>query len=305
MNDAAPVLPVAMTDGHAPPVPPAPAPGAPPLPAVAVITTLYLGDRLDFFRESLASLLAQTWPAGLVHIYLHVDGPLTVEHESFLADNADRFHRIVRTPVSRGLARGLNALIELLEDERYVLRMDMDDLAHPERIARQVAWLEDHPDLAMIGCNSFEIDDHGRVVSQRDYPATPEAIRRRIVRGNAVLHPAYCLRREVLTLHGMRYRELYLNEDLGFLFDLLAKGLRPGNLQERLMYWRTSTAFFERRHLKRHLVEFRTYVSGIHRLHGLTPGYIFPVCRLAFRLMPRSFAAMVYRSRVRNGFLRG
>ena len=306
MNHIAPVASEPVSAPRPPTSPAAPdASVAAEVPVVAVITTLYLGDRPEFFRASLDSLLAQTWPARRMRIYLHVDGPLSGAHERLLAEHDYCFHRIVRSPAKRGLARGLNALIDLLEDERYVLRMDMDDLAHPERIARQVAFLETHPDLALIGCNSFEIDDEGRVVSQRDYPATPEAVRAGIARGNGVLHPAYCLRREVFAEHGMRYRELYLNEDLGFLFDLLAKGLRPGNLQERLMYWRTSTGFFQRRHLRRHLVEFRTYVSGIHRLFGLTPAHFYPLCRLAFRMLPRSIAARAYRSRARNGFLRG
>ena len=271
----------------------------------AVITTMYRGDDLGYFAQALDSLVAQTWPSERLRIYLHVDGPVPESHERFLAEHSARFHRVSRGATNRGLTHGLNTLIELLEDEEFVFRMDMDDLAHPERVERQIDWLDRHPDLSLIGCNSFEIDERGEIVGRRDYPETPEAIRKGIARGNAILHPAYCMRRELLTRHGIRYRELYLNEDLGFLFDVLRAGLRPGNLQERLMYWRVTADFFARRHPRRHLVEFRTYVGGIHDLFGPTTRQLYPLVRLLFRFLPNSLARRVYRSGVRDGFLGG
>lgn len=274
-------------------------------PTAAVITTMYCRDDLDYFRQSLDSLLEQSYPQDKLRIYLYIDGPIPETHEQFLAQNASHFHRIVRGAENRGLSYALNQLIDCLEDETIVLRMDMDDVAHPSRIERQIATLEDNPELLLIGCNSWEIDESGNVISQRDYPATCDAIRHGIARGNPMLHPSYCMRRSLLTTHGMRYRELYLNEDLGFLFDVLKLGLDVANLQERLIYWRVTDKFFERRHFRRHFAEYRAYVQGIHALHGISPKQVYPLIRLVFRLMPNGVARQVYRSSVRNIFLRG
>lgn len=275
------------------------------LPIAAVISTMYRRDDLHYFRQSLDSMLAQSYPQEKLRLYLYIDGPVPESHERFLAQNAEHFYRIVRGESNRGLSFGLNRLIECLEDETVVLRMDMDDLAHSTRVERQVAMLEENPELSLIGCNSWEIDESGSVISQRDYPASSDAIRHRISRGNPMLHPGYCMRRTLLTTHGMRYRELYLNEDLGFLFDVLQRGLELANLQERLMYWRVTDKFFERRHFRRHFAEYRTYAQGIHALHGISAKQIYPVIRLAFRLLPNGFARQVYRSSFRNSFLCG
>lgn len=275
------------------------------LPTAAVISTMYSRDDLYFFRQSLDSMLEQSYPQEKLRLYLYVDGPVPQSHERFLAQNAEHFYRIVRGESNQGLSFGLNRLIECLEDESIVLRMDMDDIAHTSRVEQQVAMLEANPELSLTGCNSWEIDESGSVISLRNYPASSAAIRNRISRGNPMLHPSYCMRRTLLTTHGMRYRELYLNEDLGFLFDVLERGLEIANLQERLMYWRVTDKFFERRHFRRHFVEYYTYARGIHALHGISGKQIYPLIRLVFRLLPNGFARHVYRSNLRNSFLCG
>lgn len=275
------------------------------LPIAAVITTMYSRDDLHYFGQSLESMLTQSYPKEKLRLYLYVDGPVPESHERFIAQNREHFYRILRGPSNRGLSYGLNALIDSLEDELVVLRMDMDDLAHSSRVTRQVAMLEANPELLLIGCNSWEIDEIGGVVCLRDYPASSAAIRQGIARGNPMLHPSYCMRRDLLTTHGMRYRELYLNEDLGFLFDVLQRGLDVANLQERLMYWRVTDKFFKRRHFRRHLAEYRAYAQGIHALHGISAKQVYPLIRLVFRLLPDDLVRHVYRSPIRNIFLRG
>lgn len=276
-----------------------------PKPTLAFITTLYGGDDLDYFDAGLKSLLNQSYGSDHLHLYLYVDGPIPDGHERYLDEHGHHFHRIIHGEVNRGLPHGLNVLIDALEDEPYVLRMDMDDLCHPRRAERQIAFLESRPDIDMVGCCTYEIDEQGTVVFERDYLETPEAIREGIARGNAMLHPTYCMRREVLSQHGMRYRPVHLNEDLQFLFDMLAKDLRLYNLQERLFYWRLTRKFFTRRSVRRCFIEYRVYMRGIYRLFGLSPKLIYPNIRLVFRLLPGNFARTIYKSPLRNAFLKG
>ncbi len=274
-------------------------------PNLAFITTLYSGDNLDYFDAGLKSLLAQSYGVEHLNIYLYVDGPISAAHEHYLAAHAASFHRIIRGAVNRGLPYGLNTLIDALEDEPYVLRMDMDDISHTLRAERQVAFLEANPDIDMVGCCTYEIDEVGKVVFERDYLETSEEIREGIARGNAMLHPTYCMRRTVLSEHGLRYRPVHLNEDLQFLFDMLAIDLQLYNLQERLFYWRLTRKFFIRRSVSRCLIEYRVYMRGIYRLFGLSSKLLYPNVRLLFRLLPGSLARAVYKSPWRNAFLKG
>ena len=273
--------------------------------SVAVLTTLYKGDNLGQFSLALDSLLHQTYAGDKIRIYLYVDGPITLEQQEFLRSNNACFYNIVYAESNQGLAFGLNRLLEIVEDEKYVLRMDMDDIAHPDRVRRQVEFMNRSPDISLCGCNSIEIDFQGKQVFQRDYPECSDEIRASLVRGNPILHPAYCLRSSAIRQHSLRYRSIRRNQDLAFLFDFFKKGLKAYNLQERLISWRTSEDFIKRRNLKSSMYELSIYIRGIYTLNGLSPKLAYPCIRFVFRCLPNNVAKFAYRSDYRNLFLKG
>jgi hypothetical protein len=271
---------------------------------VAVLCALYADDNAVFAEQAIASIHAQDFPGGCIHVYLYVDGPIGPELEELLRRHEGWFYRIIRGEVNRGLPHGLNALLEAVQDETYLFRMDVDDIALRERFARQVAFLETHPEVDLCGTNTYEIDDRGLVIYARNYPETHREIVRRLPRGNPMLHPTYCIRAATWRRNPVRYRDLYLNEDLGFLFDLVRAGWRLHNLQERLFQWRTGAAFHRRRNHRRALVEFQVYLRGIRALWGISPKLLWPIARYLFRLLPRWLSSAIYRSSLRDHILR-
>lgn len=275
-----------------------------PLPPVAILTTLYARDSLPFAKEALASIANQTYPADLIRIYLYVDGPVPESHETFLEENRRTFFRLIRNDTNRGLAIGLNVLLDALQDETYVFRMDLDDLSLPTRLEKQVAFMQANPEIDLCGCNSFEIDDQARPINRRDYPETHESIVARLPRCNPVLHPTYCIRRSSLVAKPIRYPHYLLNEDLGFVFFAAKHGWRLHNLQERLFCWRTGAKFFKRRTLKRSWTEFCIYIQGCWWLWGPSFRLLWPIVRLFTRLAPDFLTHRIYRSSLRNSLLK-
>lgn len=79
-----------------------------------------------------------------------------------------------------GLVPRLNQLSALAET-RYLARMDGDDLSHPERIERQVAFLEANPEIDAVGTHGVGIDEADRIVSIRADPFSedPDTVFRR------------------------------------------------------------------------------------------------------------------------------
>jgi glycosyltransferase involved in cell wall biosynthesis len=258
---------------------------------------------VHFADVALQSLQSQTYPARLIHIYLYVDGPVGPEHTALIEKWHPLIHRVILGPENLGLAHGLNVLLSSVQDEVYLFRMDLDDVSLPTRIEQQVRYMEATPRIDLLGCNSCEINETGVLLYKRTYPETHYSIVNRLPRCNPMLHPTYCIRTSTWKRDPVFYRNLYLNEDLGFLFDVTRKGWHMHNLQERLFQWRTGKSFFGRRKFRRSLVELNTYISGIRSLWGISPRLFWPFVRFASRLLPSPLARLLYRWDLRNRLL--
>lgn len=274
-----------------------------PTPLVAILTTLYEGDAISFAEIALRSIEEQTYPADRIRVYLYVDGPVGPEHKALVERWRRLTYRVIWGNENKGLAYGLNTLLHSVEGESYLVRMDLDDVSLPTRIEKQVSFMEGAASVDLLGCNSYEINEAGTVLYERTYPESHDSIVNRLSRCNPMLHPTYCIRASSWRRDAISYRNLYLNEDLGFLFDVTRRGWRLHNIQERLFQWRTGRSFFGRRRLRRSIVELQVYLVGVWSLWKLSPRLVWPFARFASRLLPRPMARFMYRSDLRNRLL--
>ena len=79
---------------------------------------------------------------------------------------------LVRDPVNRGLAARLNQ-VSILARGKYVARMDADDAMHPDRLRRQLAFLESRPDIDFVSTAAYVIDGANRVCGLKSTEPAP------------------------------------------------------------------------------------------------------------------------------------
>lgn len=274
-------------------------------PSIAVLITMYCRDSLCQFQTALASIENQTGAFSDIHIYLCCDGPLTMEQDVWLSENRNRFYKILRNSVNEGLARSLNRLIESLENEAFVFRMDGDDISLPGRFEKQIRHMKSHPLIGISGCQVYDINDEGQNIGKREFPVDSDACRQAIKSLMPLLHPTFCIRRDVFHDPRNRYPDAHLAEDLAFLVVALENGVALGNSPEFLFQWRIGHGFFSRRQsLKRGLAECRWYSRAIYHQEGfLSFAYIKPLGRLFLRMMPSRLQEVLYRSSLRSKLL--
>ena len=265
---------------------------------VGVLMSVYEGDEAALFERALESIEGQDYRGGPVRLYLCVDGPLKPATSAILERHAGHVHRIVRNEARQGLARSLNRLLDALEDEHFVLRMDSDDRSHPHRISAQVAALQSRPDVDILGSAIHETDADGRVSRTVRYPADRDEVRRFIARRNPLAHPTVCFRRSAIERF-VHYPEVPVNQDWALWYECLALGLVISSLDQVLVDMTVSEHFFMRRGSGRAMDEFRISCRGIRRLYGVSWRYVYPVLRLLFRLLPQPFIRWAYSSRLR------
>jgi len=212
-------------------------------PSVSVVMAVYNGER--WLEETLASLAGQTF--GDFEI-VAVDDGSTDGSSAILAEAAarDARYRII-TQANRGLVASLNrGLAEARAP--LIARIDADDIAEPERFARQVAFLQAHPEVAVLGSAIRIIGEDGAFGRLQSYPCGPAEVAAGMLRRCAFAHPSVMMRREAVLAAG-GYREAFRHaED----YDLwLRLGERHGldNLPEPLLRYRqhgTSVSFRHR-----------------------------------------------------------
>lgn len=186
----------------------------------------------EALHETLASLRAQTVPFRL---YLVDDGSRTKPDYRALTQNMDC--RIIELPHNVGVTRALNAGLKVVLEEGLPLiaRMDNGDLCHPRRFAEQTRYLEQNPDIAMVGSwVTFSYPRHGYEFTTR-YPDTAPGCARFLRYNTPIIDTSMMVRAEVFRTVGDYPPEYPAAE--GYALELMANaaGYRMLNLPEVLL----------------------------------------------------------------------
>jgi glycosyltransferase involved in cell wall biosynthesis len=146
---------------------------------------------------AVASVLAQT--RGDLELIVIDDGS-TDETGALLAGIGDprlRVERQARSGLTRALVRAC-----ALARAPLIARLDADDLAAPERLERQLAHLDAHPEVGLLGTAAREVDAQGRERGLVRPPADDRALRRLLIRHNPLVHSSIVMRRPLLEQAG-------------------------------------------------------------------------------------------------------
>lgn len=199
-------------------------------PLVSVLMSVYNGD--EYVGEAVESILTQTL-RDFEFIIIN-DGSTDCTAE-ILADYERRDERVhVYHQENRGLASALNKGLELSRG-KYIARMDADDISRPERLEKQVAFMEAHPETGVCG-TWFETSD-GKVLR---HPIEDAAIRSNLIFDTALAHPTVMMRRALFLQMGLRYPAYRYAQDFA-LWAQLANQTQTSfaNLSEVLVYIRS------------------------------------------------------------------
>jgi glycosyltransferase involved in cell wall biosynthesis len=222
----------------------------PSAPFVSVLMPVYNPGR--FLREAVESVLAQGYPAFEL---IAIDDASSDGSHALLSDFATRDARIrvFRQPRNLGIVAARNrAFREARADSRYFAIFDSDDVALPDRLERQVAFLESHPEHALVGGHTLIIDEASAPLGIRRYPLDYARICQVITRYNPIAQPAVMLRRSMLEAAG-GYSEDYPRCQDYELWLRIAAQHPIANLDVPVIQYRVSDQQGKRTHLRQTL----------------------------------------------------
>jgi glycosyltransferase involved in cell wall biosynthesis len=215
-------------------------------PAVTVLMPVLDPDP-GYLRQAVASVVGQTF-ADWEFVIVEDPGPRSAAE--VVAEFGDPRIRLIRNDAKTGFAAQLNRGLEEARAD-LVARMDADDVSHPERLARQLAYLRGHPDVAVVGSAIEVIDPDGKPLGARDYPTDHAAIVSALRRYNAIAHPAVTFRKAAVTAAGGYRPTAHAGvEDYELWCRLAAAGARFANLPDALLRYRIHPAATKRQKLR-------------------------------------------------------
>lgn len=213
---------------------------------ISVIMSTYKEDE-RLLRESIESILNQTYKDFEYIIIL--DYPDNDVHKRVIEEYAlkdDRIHFYVNEK-NIGLTDSLNRGLSLCHGE-YIARMDADDISLPDRLERQMKYLEkNHYDL--IGGITEMINEDGTLLySIKSVPTKPEKINKALCYGQCIAHPTWLGKKVVFDrLDG--YRKMPLCEDYDFTLRAVLNGFKISNLNEPVLKYRMTSNSVSRSNL--------------------------------------------------------
>lgn len=258
------------------------------MPKVTVIMPVFNTDS-QYLKAAVASIKGQTYQDW--ELLLYDDGSdrgyLPVIRQ--VAANETRFH-LSYAHKNHGAGYARNVCIRAALG-KYVAIMDADDIAAPDRLQKQVDFLDKHPQYALVGSNAYLIDKQG-IWGRRMLEQTPDALS--FLKTLPFIHPSIMIRKDVLdALQGYsEKRRDYRVEDYELLMRLYAAGYRGYNLQELLLYYREDADSYKKRKYRYRIDECWMRYLGFQSL-GILEGHMRYVIKpLVIGLVP---ARMMYR----------
>ena len=199
-------------------------------PRVTVLMPVYNAERT--LREAIDSILSQTFTD---FEFLIIDDGSTDSSAEIVRSYTDPRIRLLPNERNLKITATLNRGLDIAQGE-YIARMDADDISLPERLAKQVAFLDAHPEVGIVGTWAQAF---GEAHFQIPHPTDPERIRAKLLFDSPLTHPSVMMRRAFLKTHNLRYLPLGHFEDYE-LWQRSARLFPFANIPEYLLSYRVT-----------------------------------------------------------------
>lgn len=208
------------------------------VPRVSVIMAVYNGAR-DLLT-SLPSVLSQDFADIELVI---VDDGSTDDTQKIIEHFTDPRIVYYHNEENRGQTGSLNVALGLARGE-LIARIDADDAYRPGKLARQVAFLDEHPEVHVVGTWARRLNGGGDFVGEFRPPTSPADIAFQVLHASPICHVSAVMRRAALVAVGGYDEEYRYAADYKLWSDLLAAGYKLVNIPEVLMDYRVDEGSF-------------------------------------------------------------
>jgi hypothetical protein len=232
-------------------------------PLVSVVMVVCNVER--FLAEAIESILGQTYTEFefIIADFGSADNSKSIVSSYAAKDSRIRLHEILPF----GLIEARNTACSLARG-RYIAMMDADDVAAPNRLELQFAFMQEHPQVGLLGGATEWINASGMPLRLVQFPTEDHEIRLELANRCPFSHPAAMIRSEAFALVG-GYRTKFAQAEDYDLWLRIAEHFKVANLKEVVLLYRIHPYQLTlRKRLQQTLCVFAAQVSASSRRNG-------------------------------------
>jgi glycosyltransferase involved in cell wall biosynthesis len=235
-----------------------------PMPLVSVVLAVYNCEK--YLGEAIDSIQAQTYQNWELLI---IDDASTDSSANVAAKYAQDDHRIQLLCQPKNFGQTVCANLGIARAMgKYIARLDADDMMLPERLTRQVAYMESHPDVGLLGTAFEMIDEQGNLIATCSVPMGAANLKLLLKTKNPILQPSMIMSADCLRAIGV-YTERYPYAEDYALCIKFAEVSKVENLDEVLTRYRILSSSLSRQSLKKQSwdvlrIRWDSIMDGVH-----------------------------------------
>lgn len=203
-------------------------------PLVSVLLPVYNAEQ--YLRASLESILSQTYKN--IEVICVDDGSADASFKILrIFAKQDKRVKVYRNRKNQGIGYTANKATSHAKGD-FIARMDADDIMLFDRIEKQVHFLQNNPEMALVGGQCLVINEEGKITGEKKNPTAHKDIYKMLFSSMSVQNPTIMINKKLTTKEALTLDPtLHPIDDLDMLFKLLACG-RFANLPDFVLQYR-------------------------------------------------------------------
>jgi len=173
----------------------------------------------DFLRESIESILNQTFKD---FEFIIVDDGSTDGTKRILSEYREKDSRIeiIINEKNIGLTKSLNKALKMTKGE-YIARHDADDISLSQRFEKQIEFLQNNPDVKILGTYAHIISQNKKLLKKEILPTSDLEIRKLLIKRNSFVHSSIMIKKEIFDRVGLYNEQFKTTQDYELWFRAL------------------------------------------------------------------------------------
>lgn len=250
---------------------------------ISVIMPVYNAEH--YVTQAIESILTQTYQDFELIVINDASEDSSMEKICMINDKRIR---ILENKYNMGISATRNLGLDIADGE-YIALLDNDDIAVRRRFEWETAYLDENPDIMVVGGHQREIDEYGKLLYSKWITyLNPSYIKAFLLFNNAIVNGSTMFRKEFIEKNHIRYQKNMCGaEDYMFWVECSLHG-KIKNLDEVMLFWR-KTAVHQTTSILQNRLDERNAALDLIR-HKALEGNGFTLLPEDYDIINRSFA---------------